>query len=92
MEPRQPGKLEQAIAVASALVLAWSVMPEQQRYWIRLRFLGTLHRLSARLAWRTGHRGMADELAERDFGRYGAAYRLSQARDLLGRALEEMRP
>lgn len=92
MEPRSPTRLGQAIALASALVLAWSMTPEQERHWIRLRVLGALHRLSARLAWRTGHRGMADELAARDFGRYGAAYRLSQARDLIGKALEEMRP
>lgn len=92
MEPRKPGKMEQAIAVASALILAWSMMPEQERYWIRLRVLGSLQRLSARLAWREGHRGMGDELCGRDLFRYPVAYRLSQARDRLTRALEEMRP
>lgn len=92
MEPRKPGKAEQAIAVVSALLLAWSMTPEQERYWIRLKVLGTLQSLSARLAWREGHRGMGDELAGRDWQRYSVAFRLSQARDLIGRVLEDMRP
>jgi hypothetical protein len=34
---------------------------------------------------------MADELEGRDLARYSLAYRLSQARDYLGHALEDMK-
>lgn len=91
-EARKPGKTEALLALASALVTSWCLMPEQERYWMRLRALQGLHRLSARAARRAGHKGMGDELAGRDFARYGLAYRLSQARDRLGAVLEGMRP
>jgi hypothetical protein len=91
-EPRQPGKLEMLLALVSTGVMAWYMMPPQERYWVKLTVLQKLHRLSGRLAYREGHRGMGDELAGRDYQRYGLAYRLSQARDALGRALEDMRP
>ena len=91
-EPRRPGKLEAVLSLASAAVVTWCMMPPQERYWIRLRVTAGLHRAVSRLAWREGHAGMADELAGRDLVRYPVAYRLSLARDRLGRALEEMRP
>jgi hypothetical protein len=93
MEPRQPGKLEQALALASVAVMTWCMMPPQERYWIQLRTAQFAHRVLGRLAWREGHKGMGDELAGGDpWPRYGAAYACSRARDLVGRALEAMRP
>lgn len=92
MEPRQPGKLELLLATASTLVAVWYMMPPQEQTWMKLRALRSLHRLAGRLALREGHAGMGDELAGRDFQRYGLALRLSQARDALGQALEAMRP
>lgn len=68
------------------------MMPPQEQYWMKLRTLQTLHRLSGRLARREGHAGMGDELDGREHYRYPVAYRLSRARDALARALEDMRP
>ena len=92
MEPRQPGKAEAVLALASALVMTWYMAPPQERYWMKLRALQSLHRLASALARHEGHAGMRDELAGRDFQRYGMAYQLSRARDALGRALERMKP
>jgi hypothetical protein len=92
VEPRKPGKAELFLALISTGVAAWYMMPPQEQYWMKLRALRALHRVSGRLARREGHAGMGDELAGREFYRYGLAYRLSRARDALGRALEEMRP
>lgn len=92
MEQRPPGKLEALLALLSTAVMAWCVMPPQERYWIKLAATRKLHQLASRLALRTGHRGMGDELQQRDFQRYEVAYWLSRARDQLGQALEQMRP
>jgi hypothetical protein len=98
MESREPGKAEVAVAVAatvvSSLVMAWSMMPEQERLWIRLRIASALHRFAGRRAWREGRAGMADELAGRKpdaRARYGSAYVLSRLRDAAARSLEGMR-
>ena len=91
-EQRKPGLLETLIALAGTAAMAWMVMPPQERYWAKLNCLSAMHRLSAKLAFQAGHRAMGDELAGRDFQRYGLACRLSQARDALGRELERMRP
>ena len=92
MEPRQPGKLEQAAALASLAAITWMSLPPQQQYWMKLAALRFLHRTASRLAWREGHRGMADELSGRDLLRYPVAYRLSRLRDRIGAELEAIRP
>lgn len=93
MEHRQPGKLESALAIASAIAMTWYMMPPSDRMLIRLRVTASARRAVARLAWREGHAGMRDELAGRDpRPRYGTAYALSRMRDGLGKALEAMRP
>jgi hypothetical protein len=96
MERRQPGKTEVLLAAVTTLVSAaamtWYMIPQQERYWIRLRMLRSLHHASGRLARRVGHAGMGDELAGLDFQRYGLAYRLSRMRDTLGKRLEDMKP
>lgn len=92
MEPRRPGKLEALTALASTLVAVWYILPPEEQRWMKLRAVRGLHRLSDRAARRAGRGGMRDELAGRDFQRYGLAYRLSQARDRLAAALEDMRP
>ena len=84
--------LEIVLTTASGLIVAWSVLPPQQRYWIRLEMLDLLRRTAARHARQAGYLGMGDELAGRQNCRYQVAYRLSQARDWCGRALEGMRP
>lgn len=92
MDGRKPTLLEMLATLVSVGVMAYMTISPQERYWIRLQALGLLHRASARLAWRAGHKGMSDELSGRDCQRYGLAYRLSQLRDLAARALEDMRP
>lgn len=89
---RQPGMPEIMLALISAAATAWAVMPPQERYWVQLRALSLARRLAGTLAYRSGQRGMGDELAGRDFQRYAIALRLSTARDWLARAIEEMRP
>ena len=90
----KPGTgIQAALALAATAVMTWYVIPEPERYWLRLAVLGRLHALSDRLARSEGRRGMADELTGRDPGpRYGAAYQLSRARDWLAGRLEGMRP
>lgn len=92
VEHRQPGKLELLLAVFSTGVMVWYMMPPQDQQTVKLRALRSLHRLAGRLAQHEGRAGMGDELAGRDFQRYGLAYQLSRGRDALGRVLEDMRP
>lgn len=92
MEQRKPGKAELLLALISTGVMVWYMMPPQDQQMVKLRALRSLHLLAGRLAQREGRAGMADELAGRDFQRYGLAYQLSRGRDALGRALEGMRP
>ena len=91
-EPRKPTLAEQLAAVTSALVMAWYMMPPEERYWAKLRFLSLLHRLSGKLARLEGRQGMGDELAGRDRQRYPTAFLLSRLRDRLAAELEDMRP
>jgi hypothetical protein len=92
MEPRQPGKIEVLATLLTTLLAVWWMMPPQDREWAKLRVLHLAHRVSAKLARQEGHRGMGDELAGRDLARYPVAYLLSQARDRVAAALEQMRP
>lgn len=92
MEQRPPKLLEIFMALASTAAAVYLTLPPQERMWLKLEVFQRAQRMAARLAWTTGHRGMGDELAGRDFQRYGIAYRLSQARDYLARKLQEMRP
>lgn len=92
MEPRKPSLLEQLAAVLATAIMVWYATPPQERMWAKLKVLGGLHQLAGRLAYREGHRGMGDELRGKDLQRYPVAYRLSQVRDMLGQALEDMRP
>lgn len=89
---RKPGLAEIMLALISAVVTAWLMAAPQERYWVQLRLLDAASRLTGRLAWRAGHKGMGDELAGRDWQRYQLAEFLSRARDGIGRAIEEMRP
>jgi hypothetical protein len=75
---------EIVLALMSVLgtgVLVWFSMAPQERMWLRLEMARVLHSFSDRAARRTGRRGMGDELAGVDYGRYEIAYRLSRARD-----------
>ena len=93
MEPQRPGKLQQALAIASTLIMAWMMLPEHQRQLMVMRALDWGRRQAGLLARSEGHRGMADELAGRDPSpRYGGALILARVRDELGRAIERMRP
>ena len=92
-EPRQPGKLEALLALASTGLVAWSMMPPQERLWVKLAVLRNLQRAVDRLAKSEGQQGMADELSGRldPWQRYGTAYQLARFRDWLGKKLEDMR-
>jgi hypothetical protein len=92
MEPRQPGRLEVLATLATTLLAVWWMMPPQDRDWAKLRVLHLAHRVSARLARLEGHKGMGDELRNRDLARYPVALLLSQARDRIADAIEQMRP
>ena len=92
MEPRQPGKLEILAALTTSLAATWYMIPERDRQLLKLRCLYLARRVSARLALREGRRGMRDELRGRDYQRYAVAFRLSVARDQLGRLIDGMRP
>jgi hypothetical protein len=92
MEPRKPGILETLLALASTAAMAWVVMPPQERFWVKLTVLQKAHQLAGRLAYQVGHRGMGDELSDRDFQRYEIAFWLSSARDELAKALDGMKP
>jgi len=68
-------------SVAGTAMIVWYNMAPQERMWLKLEMARGAHQLSDRLARRTGRKGMGDELAGRDFGRYRIAYRLSLVRD-----------
>lgn len=92
---REPGRIQQAAALALTLLAMWMMLPEHQRRLIMMRITRALQRVSGRAAHAEGRAGMASELAGRpgDAARsYGFAFHLSRARDTLGRALEGMRP
>lgn len=92
-EQRQPGKLELLLALASTGIMAWYMMPPQERFWVRLAVLQKLHQCSDRLARSEGHQGMADELRGSDpWPRYGVAYQISRFRDWLGKQAQAMKP
>jgi len=93
MEARRPGKLEQFLALLTALIAVWVMIPDHERKHLQMRLTASAHRAAARLAYVQGHEGMTDELAGRGQASqyYTAAYRLS-LRDTLGRRLDRMRP
>jgi hypothetical protein len=74
------------ITVAGVAVIMWMEAPPWQREQIRLRLRLKLRSVTTRLAARSGHRAMGDELSgrtmEADAG-YGFTYRLSRLRDKL---------
>lgn len=89
----RPGRAEQILALASTLVMGWCMLPPHQRQLITMRLLDRARRVTGRLARAEGHRGMGDELAGRDPSAwYGGAYTLACLHDMLGRALDRMRP
>ena len=94
MDPR-PGRLQQVIAIAISLAMAWYMLPEWQRKMVAMRAAAALRAAAGRAAHREGQAGMGDELGGR-YGdaerRYSAAYQFSRARDAFGRVLESMRP
>lgn len=93
MEPRQPGKLELVLTLASTALMVWFMIPQTERQQAQMLAVHRLRQLAGRLAALEGRAGMADELSGRDpLPRYGTAFYLSRARDALGRALEQMRP
>jgi len=92
---REPGRIQQAAALALTLLAMWMMLPEYQRRLIVMRIARGLQRVSGRAARGQGQAGMASELDGRggDAQRsYRAAFHLSRARDAFGRALESMRP
>jgi len=94
MEPRQPGKLELALAVISTAVMMWLMLPEHQRRLLVMRSLARAQALAARAAHLEGHAAMGDELAglAQARQRYSATYQLSRLRDAISGQLERMRP
>jgi hypothetical protein len=89
----RPGKLQQALAIASTLIMAWMMLPEHQRNLAVMRAMDWGRRQAGLLARSEGRAGMADELAGRDPSpRYGGALILARVRDELARALDRMRP
>ncbi len=84
---------EALLSLLATLAAVWSMLPPQDRLWLRLRVTWTLRRLLGGLAAREGRAGMADELAGRDpAARYVTAYRLALMRDRAARILDGMRP
>jgi hypothetical protein len=93
MEPRQPGKLELALTLASTALMVWFMIPQTERQQAQMLAVHRLRQLAGRLAAAEGRAGMADELSGRDpLPRYGVAFQLSRARDGLGGLLDRMRP
>jgi hypothetical protein len=91
----RPGKLQQALAIASTLIMAWMMLPEHQRNLMLMRAADWGRRQAGSLARSEGRAGMAEELAGRDElarSRYGGALVLARVRDGLARVLERMRP
>ena len=90
MDRERPGLAELLTQLVITLVMVWSVLPPQDRMWLRLRAAWMTRRLLGVLAAREGRAGMGDELAGRDPSpRYGAALWLGRWRD---RVAEAMRP
>jgi len=82
MDDRRPSPLELLMSLAATLVMVWSVLPPQDRMWIRLRAATVTRRLLDVAASREGRAGMKDELSGRDPRlRYVTAYRLGMWRD-----------
>lgn len=84
-----------ALALISTAAALWGLIPEHERQLMVMRSLDAGRRLAARAAAGQGHAGMGDELDERGGQarqHYGAAARLGQLRDELGRRLDRMRP
>jgi hypothetical protein len=74
------------ITLAGMAVIMWMEAPEWQREIARRAVRARSHALAGRLARRTGHRAMGDELSGRSLeaeAGYGVAYRLSRLRDRL---------
>lgn len=92
MEQRPPKIVEIILALTSTAAAVYMTLPPQERLWLKMSLAQKLHHVSTKLAWKIGHKGMADELAGRDYQRYGIAYRISKLRDALSRKLQEMRP
>jgi hypothetical protein len=91
----RPGKLQQALAIASTLLMAWMMLPEHQRTLALMRVTDWARRRAGSLARSEGRAGMADELAGRPdlaASRYGGAFLLASLRDGLAGLLERMRP
>lgn len=92
-DQNRPGKLQQALAIASTLIMAWMMLPEHQRNLYLMRAMDWGRKQAGSLARSEGRAGMADELAGRDpSSRYGGALLLARVRDGLAVALERMRP
>lgn len=92
-QQRGPTLLEQLIALGSAGVMVWVMMPPQERMWVTLRTVGFAHRLAGRLARLEGQAGMGEELRGRDPSpRYAGAVMAGWVRDRLAARLEAMRP
>ena len=74
------------ITVAGVLVIMWMEAPEWQRETIKRAARARARKCAARLAARSGHRAMGDELngrrAEAEAG-YGFTYRVARLRDAL---------
>ena len=93
MEQRGPGRVEQLLALASTLTMAWFMLPEHQRRLMLMRAAQRARNLAGRLARSEGYAGMGAELAGRDpAARYGGAYLLARCRDWLGQLPERWRP
>ena len=92
---QQPGRVQQVMAALSAALIVWFSLPEQERRWMVLRTVGSLHRFASRLARAEGYAGMGQELAgkrELARSRYGGALVAARLRDSLARLLEAMKP
>lgn len=90
MQHRQPSRLELILMTVSALMgiaaMVWQEMSPEQRDLTVLVIRVRARRMVHRMAYRSGHRAMGDELAGRDdqaAAGYGWALRLSQVRDKL---------
>lgn len=89
----RPGRLQQALAIASTLIMAWMMLPEHQRALYLMQVTDWARKQAGSLARSEGRAGMADELAGRDPSpRYGGALLLARVRDGLAGLLERMRP
>lgn len=85
MPEQKPRLTEIILALISTAAAVYLTLPPQERLWIKITFYQKIHETVTRLAWRTGRKGMSDELAGRDYDRYSVAYRLSQLRDFFSR-------